>query len=152
MPFFTLIGGCFAAALEPLHCWFYGGRSHKPEHDTAPMKTLRNLVRPRLKSPVVDLVGRFLQVFESHGVDLSQVPRLIPQIKYEDLQSEGRLIAALTPAAIDATAALFGVRRQWLEGLDDLMLQPFWIRRDPMGVLTRLAAVFTGCPRSKSVV
>lgn len=110
------------------------------------MKTLRNLVRPRLKSPVADLVGRFLQVFESHGVDLSQVPRLIPQIKYEDLLSECRLIAALTPAAIDATAALFGVRRQWLEGLDDLMLQPFSSQRDPMGVLTRLAAVFTGGP------
>lgn len=88
-----------------------------------------------------DLAKRFLHLFDAHNVDHSQIPRLIPGIAYGDLAPYRRLIDTLTPAVVDATAQLFGVRRQWLEGLDDLVLHPYWDHGDPKQVLTRLAGV-----------
>lgn len=84
------------------------------------------------------MAERFLYVFEAHGIEVSEIPRFIAQIKYQDLQAPSSLMAALTPAMIDATAELFGVRRQWLEGSDDLVLYPFGRRGNPDDMLNRL--------------
>lgn len=106
------------------------------------------LLRTLFKSPTpasIDLLPkRFLQVFAAHDVDASQIPRLVPQIKYDDLQSHDRILAALTPALIDATANLFGIRRQWLEGLDDLIFYPFWARAQPKALLSKLSSAIAG--------
>lgn len=84
------------------------------------------------------MAERFLYVFEAHGIEVSEIPRFIAQIKYQDLQAPSSLMAALTPAMIDATAELLGVRRQWLEGSDDLVLYPFGRRGNPDDMLNRL--------------
>lgn len=69
------------------------------------------------KSKPVDVVAkRFIQVFYDHGVEPAQVPRLIPHVKLDDLNSEKALLAALTPEVLDQVARLFGIRSQWLEG------------------------------------
>lgn len=62
---------------------------------------------------------RFLQIFQDHGVERSQIPRLMPQISLGDLNSNEALLAALTPEILDQAARLFGIRIEWLEGVDD---------------------------------
>lgn len=62
---------------------------------------------------------RFLQVFHDHGLQTTQIPRLLPQIKLDDLKFEEALLAVLTPEILDQTAKLFDIRTSWLEGADD---------------------------------
>lgn len=105
------------------------------------IETQKLFFKPLGRGGPRNLAGRFLHVFDAHNVHHSQIPRLIPGIAYGDLGSEERLINALTPAVVDTTAQLFGVRKQWLEGLGDLMLHPFWHRGNLKGVLARLTSV-----------
>lgn len=68
----------------------------------------------------VNLIAqRFIQVFEDHGVAASQIPRLLPQIKLNDLKSDDALLPVLNHDLLNQTAQLFGIRIQWLEGVDD---------------------------------
>jgi hypothetical protein len=60
-----------------------------------------------------------ISVLSDHGVAASQIPRLLPQIKLNDLKSEDALLLALNHDLLNQTAQLFGVRTQWLEGIDD---------------------------------
>ena len=82
-----------------------------------------NLYRRFTQKPqpkAVNIVAqRFLQAFNDHGVQPSQIPRLMPQIRLDDLKSEEALLAVLTPAILDQTAKFFGIRSEWLEGVDD---------------------------------
>lgn len=74
----------------------------------------------KTKTNPVDVVAqRFLQAFFDHGVEAAQIPRLLPLVKLDDLKSEEALLAVLTPDVLDQTAQLFGIRSQWLEGVDD---------------------------------
>jgi len=43
----------------------------------------------------------------------------MPQIKLGHLKSDEALLAALTPEILDQAAHLFGIRIEWLEGVDD---------------------------------
>ena len=103
------------------------------------MDALRKLFKPRSKESINRMAERFQHVFEAHNIDASQIPRLIPQIKYEDLESPKQLLAALTPKVIDATAQLFGVRPEWLEGQDDRVYNLLWARKYPKTFLMQFA-------------
>jgi hypothetical protein len=70
-------------------------------------------------NPVNVVAQRFLKVFHDHGLQAAQIPRLLPQIKLDDLKSEEALLAALTPDVLDQFAHLFGIRTAWIEGVDD---------------------------------
>lgn len=61
----------------------------------------------------------FLWALSDHGVASSQIPRLIPEIKSADLQTESSLLAVLTPDLLEKTAKFFGVNLKWLEGMSD---------------------------------
>jgi hypothetical protein len=82
-------------------------------------KLLQRLTgKPTINS--VNIVAqRFIQIFQEHGVIAAQIPRLMPQIKLGDLQSEASLLAALTPDILKQTAELLGVSLKWLEGASD---------------------------------
>ena len=84
------------------------------------MKRLfQRIVNKSKFNPLSIVVQRFLQVFNDHGVQSSQIPRLMPQIKLDDLQSEASLLAVLTPELLDQTAKFFGISLKWLEGASD---------------------------------
>lgn len=87
------------------------------------------------------VTDRFLVLFAWHNIPVAYIPRLITQISYRDLESSKSLLAALTPEIIDQVARLFGVRSQWLEGSDDLILLPFGERGSPGTIVAQLAAV-----------
>lgn len=106
------------------------------------MTLLRQLFRPQLKDSISLMAGRFLHVFQANNIEKSHIPRLIPQIKYEDLRSPDRLLAALTPEVIDITAKLFGIQSQWLEGVDDTVYESFWLQTNPRQFLSHFAPAF----------
>ena len=68
----------------------------------------------------VDLVPRrFIQLFQQHGIEASQIPRIFPKISLDDLKSHESLIKKLTPELLDEVSKLFVVSSQWLEGIGD---------------------------------
>lgn len=85
------------------------------------------------------LADRFLKLFAWYNIPTAQIPRLIPQLRYQDLQNPKSLLVALTPSIIDHAAQLFGIRSQWLEGTDDLVFFPFGSKGTPTTILAQLA-------------
>lgn len=84
------------------------------------MKKIWQRISGKTHTKTLEIVDqRFRQVFLDHGVDVAQIPRLLPQIKLNDLATSEALLAALTPEVMDQTAKLFGIRRAWLEGVDE---------------------------------
>lgn len=96
-----------------------------------------------LRKPAKVIAERFAKLFAAHGVQPSQIPRLIPAIKYEDLDNPKALLAALSPAVIDACVQLFDIRSQWLEGLDDMPYQVNWARGKPKALLSLLSGAIS---------
>jgi hypothetical protein len=72
---------------------------------------------------ITKVAERFLKLFEDHGVQLTQIPHFIPQVTLDALLSPERLLPILTSSVLDQAAELFGVRRDWLDGVSDVMYQ-----------------------------
>jgi hypothetical protein len=95
-------------------------------------------------NPVNIVAQRFLQAFHDHGVQTTQIPRLFPAIKLDDLKSEDALLATLTHDVLDQIARLFGIRVEWLEGVDDEIYECLACYKRPAVLLEHLAAVVGG--------
>ena len=95
-------------------------------------------------NPVNIVAQRFLQVFHDHGVQTTQIPRLLPTIKLDDLKSEDALLAVLTHDVLDQVARLFGIRVEWLEGVDDEIYECLACYKRPAVLLEHLAAIVNG--------
>ena len=90
------------------------------------------------------VVKRILQVFQDHGVEISQIPRLLSKITLADLQSSEKLLESLTPEILDQTAKLFGIRSQWLEGADERIYEPLTCYKQPEVFLQCFASLPPG--------
>ncbi len=87
----------------------------------------------------VDIVAkRFLQAFQAHGIELSQIQRFLPNITLDCLQSEGKLLAALNHDVLFRTSELFGIRLAWLEGVDDQIYEHLGCYKRPQVILDDL--------------
>ena len=70
------------------------------------------------RNPVATLPGRVLQVFDAHGVQRTQIPRVLGKesgLRIEDLLSEKTLLPKLDTVLLNKIADMFGVRLEWLE-------------------------------------
>lgn len=69
------------------------------------------------KPPVPEtLAGRFIRLFESHGVHRNQIPRFFGHgLQFKDVQDDAALLPCLTDTHLADACELFGVQRQWLE-------------------------------------
>jgi hypothetical protein len=112
----------------------------------SPRQLLQALSGRKTVNPVETVVLRFLQLFQDHGVEAAQIPRLLPEIKLADLQSPSRLLAALSPEIIEKAAQLFGVRVLWLEGVDEEVYDYLAANKEPATLLQRLASICAGQP------
>ena len=93
-------------------------------------------------APTVNLVPkRFLQVFREHGIEAAQIPRLFPEIRLEDLQSEQHLFSILNHDLLQKVANYFGVRLEWLEGVDDTIYEHWMSYKCPEKLFEDLAAI-----------
>jgi hypothetical protein len=82
---------------------------------------------------------RFQFVFQSHGVEVAQIPRLMTCINLNDLSTPDHLLAVLTPGIIDQAAQLFKIRTQWLEGVEDQIYEYLGTYKEPKELLSHIA-------------
>lgn len=80
---------------------------------------LRKLLGRKHRGPTEIVAERFLAVFGAHGVSATQIPRLLPEVGLDKLNSRDKLLAVLTNNVLEATARLFGIEREWLDGVSD---------------------------------
>lgn len=106
-----------------------------------PFQFLRRLGERKNNNTLKVVAQRFSQIFQDHGVEKSQIPRLMPQIKLGDLKSNEALLAALTPEILDQTARFFGIRSEWLEGVDDEIYPYRHCYKEPEHLLDLLATL-----------
>lgn len=65
------------------------------------------------------VAGRFIRLFEAHGVHRNQIPRFFGHgITIADVKDEETLLPKLTEEILDAAVELFAVRREWLDGAE----------------------------------
>jgi len=102
---------------------------------------MRWLLAKGKNDPMALVALRFLQLFKSHGVAISQIPRLIPQLTLENLRSTESLLPVLSCDVLESAATLFGVRRVWLEGVDDRIYPPSTCYSDPQGFFNDVASL-----------
>lgn len=62
---------------------------------------------------------RFLKLFDDHGIAVSQIQSFVPQVTLDKLTSLEALLPVLTNDVLNTVATLFGIRRTWLDGIDD---------------------------------
>lgn len=84
---------------------------------------------------------RFVSLFQEHGIEVAQIPRLVPSLRLDDLSTPQNLLSALTPEIIDQVANLFGIRSQWLEGVDDEIYEYLGTYNEPAELLKHLSKV-----------
>lgn len=84
-----------------------------------------NLIEPKPKpsEPATPqlVAKRLRQMFVDHGIEVTQIPRVFPEITLDDLKSNNSLLKKLTTEFIDKAAEFFKVRVEWLEGIDDVI-------------------------------
>lgn len=92
----------------------------------------------KIRSPASRVSERFLALFQAHGVAPTQIQRFLPQVTLEHFASD-RLAAVLTNETLNQAAALFGIRREWLEGIDQQIYEPFFCYKAPVWFFHDLA-------------
>lgn len=111
------------------------------ELSTDMIALLKALASLRRESPVATVGQRFLQVFIEHGVKPSQIPRLLSSVNLSSLASAEGLLAALTPAVLDETAALWGIKSEWLEGVTDQIYPLHFCYKKPQAFFKQLESL-----------
>lgn len=71
--------------------------------------------------PVEVVAQRFLQFYLDHGVAVTRIPRLVDGVPLASLRGVDELVKVLTPSVLDATAKLFGIQHEWLEGATNVI-------------------------------
>lgn len=92
---------------------------------------LRRLSEKKKHDPVSIVARRFLTLFGEHGITVSQIPRILPQLSLEQLRDTDSLLRALTTDILAQTASFFGVRLAWLEGVDDRLYEMLTCYKQP---------------------
>ncbi|MFA6071748.1 MAG: hypothetical protein WC810_24490 [Janthinobacterium sp.] len=76
-------------------------------------------LKPATKQESV--AARFIRLFETHGVHRNQIPRFFGHgLTLNDLKSEDSLFPNLNEKMLDDACQLFAVRREWLDGADEI--------------------------------
>lgn len=92
---------------------------------------------------------RFIQIFNDHGVATTEIPRLIPEVTLEKLESHESLLLALTNEVIDKVADLFLVKKSWLEGNSSAIYDGLYCYKQPhrfFEELSKIKLVDIDCP------
>ena len=63
-------------------------------------------------------VNRFLQIYESHGIPINQIPKFAADMNLQitDFKNYDTILNVLDNKLIEWTCARFGINRNWLEG------------------------------------
>lgn len=104
---------------------------------------LRKLFGRREQGPTDVVAERYLTLFGAHGVEVTQIPRLLPAVGLDMLNTRASLLKALTCDVLDGAARLFGVEREWLDGVTEVLYPCRCCYKRPQIFFDDLAAVRT---------
>lgn len=94
--------------------------------------------------PVETVATRFVRLFQAHGVNRNQIPRLLGHgLQSPDVRDDAALLAALDDTHLDSACTLFGVRREWLDGASERIYESPWCYKHPKGFFIELARLET---------
>lgn len=111
---------------------------------------------------VFGVARRFVQLYKVHGIERSQIPRLLGEesgLTLDAVSTDEKLLAALNENLINKTCEIFGVRREWLDG-KDVPIYPYrWFDKNLDAFIDFLArlkqegkelqCLFVKCPQDK---
>lgn len=98
-------------------------------------------IRRQPPSGVEKVALRFIELFEQHGVVVTQIPRLLPGIDLAQMSSPASLLPTLTNDVLSAACALFGVRREWLEGASEQIYEHRYCYKSPARFFDELTSI-----------
>jgi hypothetical protein len=104
---------------------------------------IRRLTRQAKTDPIAAVAHRFLHLFQEHGVPITQIPRLLPQLTLDKLRTTETLLLALTGDILDQAASVFRVQREWIEGATESIYDCLWCYKQPEQFFKDLAAIRT---------
>ncbi len=87
---------------------------------------------------VLGVAQRFVKIYKAHGIERTQIPRLLGQeagFNLADVSKDENLIRALDENIINKTCEVFGVRREWLDGKDIPIYPYLWFDKDMEGFI-----------------
>jgi hypothetical protein len=105
---------------------------------------LRHFSEKAKTDPVSAVAYRFLYLFQEHGVPVTQIPRLLPNLALDKLKTAESLLPHLTGDVLDQAASLFRVRREWIEGATPSVYDSFTCYKQPEKFFEALADTDTG--------
>lgn len=89
-----------------------------------------------------DLVRRFVEIYTAHGIERTQIPRLLGEefgLTLNDVSTDEKLLAVLNEAILTKTCEIFGVRREWLDGKDVPIYPYIWFYKNLSAFIDFLA-------------
>lgn len=101
----------------------------------------KKLTAQRRKPGAEDVAVRFVELFELHGVAVTQIPRLIPEISLADLATPLALLTALNQNVIESTCELFGISREWLDGTSSRLYETNFCYKSPKRFFEKLSGL-----------
>lgn len=108
---------------------------------------LWNWLRGRKSVPVESIAGRFLRLFESHGVHRNQIPRFFGHgLTLKDVQDDAFLLAKLDEPLLEAACEMFAVRREWLDGAETQMHPCHDFYKNPEGFADFVTGLMSNKP------
>ncbi|SFC69542.1 hypothetical protein SAMN05216321_106117 [Cupriavidus sp. OV038] len=104
-------------------------------------------LRKTRSRPAETVAGRFIRVFESHGVHRNQIPRFFDHgLTLKDVRDEISLLDKLDEPMLEAASKLFGIRREWLEGAESEVYPCHDFYKHPASVAPFLEALKASNP------
>lgn len=99
---------------------------------------------PIINSSPEAVAQRFISLFEHHGVQRSQIPAFFGRdLQLKDFKNTDTLIDKLSDPVLHDACELFGVRREWLDGVDEDIYELHDFYKHPEGYRTYLNDLLT---------
>ncbi|WP_412536541.1 hypothetical protein [Marinobacter sp. MIT932201] len=107
----------------------------------------------RSKSQPSTPAGRFIKLFEAHGIHRNQIPRYFPEaLSLAVVQSDEKLSEVLDQRLIDSASQLFGVNPEWIECASSQVYQTRDFYKYPLEFLDYVDTILSKGSRLKGVV
>lgn len=93
------------------------------------------------RDQIAKVAERFLRLFELHGIGITEIPHFLPHLTLDKFMSPEALLPALTHEVLEQACNLFGVRRSWLDAVDERIYECVSCYKQPKLLFERLSAV-----------
>lgn len=98
------------------------------------------LSRP-VANPLDKVATRFLKLFTDHGVTIPEIVQFVPSLTFSELESVESLRKALNNEILASVSTQLGVRRSWLDCVDDRIYDGLCCYKTPLRLLDCLASL-----------